>query len=320
MRYRSEQFFSTRAEGEDFSAEGTAWRYGRGNVFDPGANPFEATNAAANTAHILAAHMPSKARSVMLASQYGSGIAVVDADFLSAGDENIVFKGDGLFTQLPHIALLNKSGDAHAVIFESPRAAGILVGSWRCIKDGIFAKMVEKFLEQGIPPEEITVRVGPGLGSESYSVGEAVYHELMTMSGVSAAVFCPKPPKPDKPPKYVLDFPQLIQQAAAIFGIKQVDISESASTFDKRAWKAVKATATTAEELQADYASLKFFSARRHARTERQIIRVCEASGTEPPSGVSAKADYSRTGRCLNGVMLSEAEAEAYSSLTLGAS
>lgn len=303
-------FFSSRADGENKSTDAIAWRYGRGNVFiPPGGDPAEAANAVANTVALVAEYMPTKTQSVMLSSKYLGDVTVVDKDFLLAGGaEPIVHEGDGLFTQETGIALLNKSGDAHAIIFESPTAAGILVGSWRCIKGDVFAKMVAKFLERGIHPEEITISVGPGLGPDSYSFHATEYHQLVEvmpwLEPKLGEIFPKKMSIEGRPQKYVLNFPLLIRTMAFHSGITNVDIAASVTTFNKEAWKKVKTTSTP-KELQDYYQGSSHFSARFYTRLTRQIYRRCEIEGSPLPVGVGVKEiDYSGTGRCLNGVML----------------
>jgi len=308
------KFFSTKLDGVSCSKEDIAWRYGAGNVFYPDSLLEEKDNAEANMTVLLGCHMPKMSRSVLLASQYGCGIKVVDEAFLSGAEgDPIVFKGDGLFTEIPKVALLNKSGDAHAIVFESPSASAILVGSWRCIKEGIFGKMVWEFLSRGIDPKDIKINIGPGLGADSYSVAEDVYCSLLAMPGIDNAddrVFQKKAFKAGKPQKYVLNFPELIKQAASAHGIISVDGSTSNNTFDKSEWKSVKSSADP-DVLKAYYASRPYFSARLFTRVVRQINRVCEAIGRPLPAGVEplTATNYGGTGRCLNGVSLAESDA-----------
>lgn len=105
---------------------------------------------------------------------------------------------------------------------------------------------------------------------------------------------------------------------AELFGFK-VHITESQNTFDKSAWKEIKnkALAEKNPTLPLEYYKNRmFFSARLFVRCVRHALRVAEENHLPLPEEIknlpstqgyndlkNASANYSTTGRCLNGVM-----------------
>ena len=197
---------------------------------------------------------------------------------------------------------------------------------------------MDSFLNNKIQLKDITLRLGPGLGASSYSIGEKTYLDFKKMYGEGQhneafnAAFIekqdaagnPKPSKQDNSKKYVVNFAKLMQLIAAHFQIGTVIVNESENTFNKATWKEVKAAANKraaqggtddAEDLLTKhYGEQKHFSARLFTRVERQIGRVHGELDKE------YKKDYARTGRCLNGVMLQEEDDDTASASMKGLS
>lgn len=320
-------FFSTRREGLSYSTADTAWRYGKGNVFTPpAAHPdslTEQANARENTDIIVAEHLsPIEHPGVILESQYQKGIWEITSKFLAENTQSgppeslisvdikgrITVKGDGLFTTLPNIPLLNRSGDAHSIVIRSTgtvKACGILVGSWHCVEKEIFDYMIDKFLSAKVQPNEIEIIIGPGLGPKSYSLGADVYQRFKSQNEAFSVAFFKKanPSKKDQSDKYLLDFSHFISIAADRFGIPAENIitRHQGNTFDKEAWKAVKGT-DKVDELTNFYEKQLYFGARLFSRVRRRLLQLDPTSRMvsqpNPVGGV-----YMDTGRNLNGVI-----------------
>ncbi|MGD9592842.1 MAG: laccase domain-containing protein [Candidatus Berkiella sp.] len=219
-------FFSTRKEGVNNSHELSAWRFGSGNVHsslkevtaDKIAKPTtpeeqEYVNAIDNLKALVAAKPLTPSHEVILYSQYGKGISVVTDELLASKDlprdpsGRLIIPGDGLFTTNENVLLLNKSGDAHAIIIKSPQAVGIVVGSWRCIKKGILPFMLEHFLKLPTDPKDIKIHIGPGLGPDSYDLSEENYQEILRENPLFSEAFIPKPTKHKNPIVPVMPIP-----------------------------------------------------------------------------------------------------------------
>lgn len=314
-------FFSTRKDGATSGEKDTDWRLGKGNVHftyqDNQPKSEELRAALANINEILRSNTGTKnepSKQVILQSQYGKGISVVDDSLLKNQDlvhdpeGRLIIKGDGLFTMQEDILLLNKSGDAHAIIFKSPKAVGIVVGSWHCVEKGILPHMMSLFLGNGINPEDIEIHVGPGLGSTSYDLGEVPYQAILKESSEYQQAFKEKPKKANKEQKYILDFGKLISVFSEFHGIKSVNTSESINTFDRDAYYKVKKEAKESynPNLLIDfYRNQLCYSARAYSKVDKQIRKICQESNKDLPKGIQQpKADYNGTGRNLNCVRL----------------
>ncbi|MCX7115691.1 MAG: laccase domain-containing protein [Gammaproteobacteria bacterium] len=327
-------FFGSRQQGLSRSDPKKEWCFGKGNVFLPPAtrtdDASEQVNALENTTAIIAEQFKTCAHAgVMLESQYGKGICVVDDALLTNPDltrdqgGRVVIQGDGLFTTLKNIPLLNRSGDAHAVIFEAEGAIGILVGAWRCMSQEIIQYLLEHFLKAGISPQEITVKLGPGLGAGSYSIGNQPLSALAAAFGEAFDEKTVVSYKKDKKgqPKAILNMPALLQKYSRFIGF-QVDVSQSVDTFSKTEWRRVKAEAIETQDPLLPirhYENQSFFSARLYVRADRLARRIAQQSGKPLPEELvslpstvdiedkasSAKLGrHAETGRCLNGVMM----------------
>jgi copper oxidase (laccase) domain-containing protein len=224
-----------------------------------------------------------------------------------------------LFTTLENVPLLNKSADANAITFESDKAIAILVGSWRCLGKDIMNLMLDHFKNHDIKFSDITVRIGPGLENNAYSLGVLAYQELKKVYGdVLEQAVQPKIAK-DGRKKYLLNVPQLMQRYAEQFGF-QLDLSENKTTFNLNEWKEVKAYSQLHNDpkLPVDYYKFNpLFSARLYARTVRLAERIAKAAQCPVPEEVAVlpahdvenikeagrQGRYDETGRCLNGIM-----------------
>lgn len=315
-------FFSTRNDGvASGKHENTDWRLGKGNVHftyqDKAPNPQELQAALANIQAIVESKTGTKnepAKQVILQSQYGKGISIVDESLLKNDgldhdpEGRLIIKGDGLFTMQDDILLLNKSGDAHAIIFKSPKAVGIVVGSWHCVEKGILPHMMSLFLAEKINPDEIEIHVGPGLGNTSYDLGEVAYKAIVNENAEYEQAFKAKAKKENKEQKYILDFGKLVSIFASFYGIKAVKTEASINTFDREAYYTAKHKAKESKDpdmLMDFYQKQLCFSARLYSKTDKQIRKICEATGKSLPKGLQEpKADYNGTGRNLNCVML----------------
>jgi hypothetical protein len=317
----SSHFFGSRNNGENNSTVKSAWRYGKGNVFAPSTEVPEYKNAVNNIDIILreVGATDNCHPGVLLESQYKAGIIVIDDAILkNKGKERLIIKGDGLFTTLTNIPLLNKSGDAHAIIFESEEAVGIVVGSWRGLGQDIFQKMLKHFKDLDIALEKITVSIGPGLGKDAYSIGEPTLEDLQKTFGDALEQAVTK--KAGKKSKYLFNVIKLIEKYAEMFKF-QVNSSKSHNTFDKTAWKLVKQKAIEEKDPQLPidyYKSQPFFGARLYTRVDRLARRIANQHQLELPEELEQRSSsfnveditkagtdgrYAETGRCLNGVM-----------------
>lgn len=349
-------FFATRKDGVNRSSKPIVWRLGSGNVHPPmkslpevnkaGASTPEEQehiNAMDNLKEIIGQKKLTPTHEVILHSQYGKGISVVTDELLASKDlprdpsGRLIISGDGLFTTKDNVLLLNKSGDAHAIVIKSPLAVGIVVGSWRCIKKGILPLMLEHFLNLQSDPKDIKIVIGPGLGADSYDLSEENYQEILKENPLFSAAFTPKSLKnqdapipkhipaaamsskveiasePEKtqnaltkPPKYILNFVELIKIFAKDLQIEVVE-NETATTFNRAQWRQVKAQAKEQKDpklLMEYYQNQLYFSARLYTKVDKNIRKIVAANKLEIPAGIEQpKSTYDGTGRCLNGVV-----------------
>lgn len=87
---------------------------------------------------------------------------------------------DGYYTEESKIVLGVKTADCVPILFSGKKSGEVVsVGAahagWRGSVNGIAARMVEIFLENGFAPEEIFVAIGPCASACCYEVGEDVY-------------------------------------------------------------------------------------------------------------------------------------------------
>ncbi|MES2218303.1 MAG: laccase domain-containing protein [Pseudomonadota bacterium] len=319
-------FFATRKHGVDFSVSNTGWRYGKGNVFSPAPNHPENKNAETNVQSIPEEYkIENDHPGVILQSRYGKGISEVSHEFLEDATHerdstgHIVINGDGLFTTMTNVPLLNKSGDAPAIIFEAEQAIGIIVGAWRCLGKDIINLMLDKFTDLNVNFDQITVFIGPGLGKGSFTLGQAEITILKSVfdNTLDEAVAL-KPPKPEKPPKFYIDVVKLMELYAKSFGFT-VNSSEHQDTFNKEPWREMKRTALANNDPISPinyYKNQMYFSARMYVRADRLARRIAKKTNSPLPETLAvipdttnyedlskASSRYAETGRCLNGVM-----------------
>ena len=326
-------FFSQKEDGVHTLSDDVKWRLGPGNVLvteskDKEKDTAVRDNAVANiNAIITNKKVPNTdpKRQVILTSVYGKGISVVNDELLNDTGlprdptGRIVIAGDGLFCMQDDILLLNKSGDAHAIVFESHKAIGIAVGSWRCVKKGILSQMMDHFLTRGIDPKDITITVGPGIGPQSYDLGEKEYLELLSENSKFSEAFVKKEKRPkdknndaapvNKPQKYVMNFVRLIEIFAEGYSkpdaTMKVIAAESSDTFDRPAYKSVRDQARqkkNPEILMQYYAQRKHFGARLYNKVHVKTVEISKAAGVSIPDWLPKEMSYNDTGRNLNGV------------------
>lgn len=316
--------FTQKKDGLNQSHSKAEWRYGSGNVFTPPVPEKDASeeqtirqkekeNAKANVQHFVKQYYGDDKKVIMLESQYGKGISFINQEFFDqvSPDEHghYVIKGDGAFTQRRDVVLLNKSGDAQSLIIESPLGVGIVVGSWHCVKKGILPYMFENFLSNNINPSDITLHIGPGLGNNSYDMGQSSLEELKRENPLFEEAFVPKSQHPlfkhkDKEKnqdKYVLDFIQLIKICCKPYGIR-VNYSQSQNNFDREKWREVKQKAKAkkdANTLIQYYQNLPYFSARLYSRVNKAIKKL-DTQNTLFGISLESNPSYAGTGRNLN--------------------
>ncbi len=323
-------FFSKKEDGTHSLPEDVKWRLGPGNVLVTKSSDKEKDeailkNAIENINVIISKYVQSSEpiREIILTSQYGKGITVVTDELLNVtflprdSTGRIVIEGDGLFCMQDEILLLNKSGDAHAIVFESHKAIGIAVGSWRCVKKGILSQMMDHFLTNDINPKDITIRIGPGIGAQSYDLGEAEYIELMKENERFAEAFVKKAKKTNtnnaaptnKPQKYVLNFAKLIEIFAEGYSkpgaTMKVISDESCDTFARPEYKTIRNDAREKKNpqiLMQYYAHREHYGARLYKKVHEKTVEISKANNQPIPEWLPDAMTYNDTGRNLNGV------------------
>ena|GEM_PF-1931912 len=86
---------------------------------------------------------------------------------------------DGLLTDEPGIGLMVWTADCVPVLLAADCVVGAAHAGWRGAAAGIVPTAVRRFqLEYGVPPEELTVALGPAVGPCHYEVGEEVVEAL----------------------------------------------------------------------------------------------------------------------------------------------
>ena len=101
-------------------------------------------------------------------------------------------RGDGLLTDVPGILLTIQTADCIPVLLFDPvhRAIGALHAGWR----GTLARIVERAvgsmrLLYGSNPKDILAAIAPGIGPESYAVGEELRHEFESQFAYAPTLF-----------------------------------------------------------------------------------------------------------------------------------
>ncbi|MEK4963926.1 MULTISPECIES: peptidoglycan editing factor PgeF [Heyndrickxia] len=122
---------------------------------------------------------------------------------------------DGLYTDEKEILLVLAFADCVPVFFFAPKygRVGIAHAGWKGTTRGIAAKMVEKWVKDGVPLDEIEVAIGPSICGECYLVDDRVIQAVRPWTGKEE-----KLPYVEKSPgQYALDLKQLnkiiLQQA-----------------------------------------------------------------------------------------------------------
>jgi YfiH family protein len=100
--------------------------------------------------------------------------------------------GDGLVTNVPHIALAVQSADCFPVLLvdRKNRAVGAFHAGWR----GTLKRIVEKGLgimrrEYGTEPQDVSPAIGPGIQKCCYEIGEEVRNQFESQFDYAAEVF-----------------------------------------------------------------------------------------------------------------------------------
>ena len=110
----------------------------------------------------------------------------------TAENGRAVLRGDALATNLPDLLLAIQTADCIPVLVYDPkrRVVAAFHAGWR----GTLARIVERGigtlrLEYGCNPKDLIAAIGPGIGPESYSVGEEVRHEFESQFAYANELF-----------------------------------------------------------------------------------------------------------------------------------
>jgi YfiH family protein len=102
------------------------------------------------------------------------------------------FVGDGLVTNVPHIALAVQTADCFPVLLvdRKNRAAGAFHAGWR----GTVKRIVEKGLgvmrrEYGTEPQDVVAAIGPGIQKCCYEIGEEVKSQFESQFDYARELF-----------------------------------------------------------------------------------------------------------------------------------
>ncbi len=112
---------------------------------------------------------------------HGTDIAVIGREQLGKG--TVIFEDhDGAVTDVPGIALTVTCGDCLPIYAWDParRAAGLVHAGWRGTLAGIAAELVYTMQrEYGSRPEDLQVRIGPGIDACCFEVKEDCYGQFL---------------------------------------------------------------------------------------------------------------------------------------------
>jgi copper oxidase (laccase) domain-containing protein len=128
---------------------------------------------------------------------------------------------DGLVCSEAGVVLGAVSADAHIVAFmdKHGRAVGLAVAAWRSVMLGVLDNVLIGFEGHRIGASDLVAVIGPGLGPQSYEMGEDVYRMYASMGW--AGFFMPHP---EKAGKWLLDMPALIRTKLEESGVTVYDM------------------------------------------------------------------------------------------------
>ncbi|MFH1681666.1 MAG: peptidoglycan editing factor PgeF [Candidatus Eisenbacteria bacterium] len=89
-------------------------------------------------------------------------------------------EADGAVTDLPGLLLRVRVADCLPVYLVDPKGPviGLVHAGWRGLAEGVLEEAVERFREEGSPPERLLAAVGPSIGPCCYEVGGEVAARL----------------------------------------------------------------------------------------------------------------------------------------------
>jgi YfiH family protein len=135
--------------------------------------------AAVEENHDRAYHALDIARRDVVTAWLVHGRRVLAVDRQHAGQ--VVARTDGLITQTPGLALVQRFADCLPVLLFDPvhSAIGLAHAGWRGTVAGVSASTVQAMQAAfGSRPEDLRVGIGPGIGPCCYEVGSDVMREV----------------------------------------------------------------------------------------------------------------------------------------------
>ncbi len=111
----------------------------------------------------------TKLKKIYLVKQYHSNKII---KFNKENKNQVLGKGDGIFTDIKKIGIGILTADCAAVLFKDKKEKFICCvhSGWKGAYKNILKKAIKCFEEQNIKPKNILVALGPCLGAKSYEV------------------------------------------------------------------------------------------------------------------------------------------------------
>ncbi|MCW7493751.1 polyphenol oxidase family protein [Leptospira sp. 2 VSF19] len=93
-----------------------------------------------------------------------------------AASSNLIWEGDGLYTELPNRLLVVRTADCVPVFLYSSKRplVAIIHSGWKGASLSITERMIEKVIEMGFSQEELHMEIGPYIQGSDYEVGSDV--------------------------------------------------------------------------------------------------------------------------------------------------
>ena len=149
-------------------------------------------------------------------------------------------KADGLFTQLPNVALAIRTADCVPILMtdKSATVVAALHAGWRSAVADIVGEGLKKIqAATGVHADALRVALGPCIGKERFEVGDDV-RVLANQLQDSDAFFAPQ-----SNGKYLFDLRGFLEKRLSVLGVSQVDyvggctFSDTETYFSHRAEK-----------------------------------------------------------------------------------
>ena len=168
-----------------------------------------------NMTHALHTGDMATAQPILLNQTHSSHVHAVDKAFLTSYQDHLPPEGDGLVTQLPHVALGVRTADCGPLLWMDP-VSGIIAAShagWRGAVHGIVEATLNAMLKLGSQKENIHVVLGPTINKAHYVVGKDFRDQCLAQDPLTAEFF-------SHVPSLVFDLPEFLMKKLHVLGVR----------------------------------------------------------------------------------------------------